>query len=56
MRQDEIVVYTCCTQSRWMEKEYQKAKLQEIIEWNELKNNSGKLIDNVECAKADPVC
>ena len=39
----------------WVEKVHQEAQLKEVVEWNELENDSCELVDDVEGTKTHPV-
>ena len=38
-----------------MEQVYEETKLQEIVERNELQDDTRELVDNIECSKANPI-
>jgi hypothetical protein len=53
--EDKGIVHGGGSVGAWVEKIDEESHLQEIVEWNELEDDSGELINNVESAKADPV-
>ena len=53
---DHGVVHGSGAESWWVEQVHQETQFQEVVEWNEGQDNTGKLIDNVEGTEAHPVC
>ena len=56
VREDEVVVDGGGAHSGWVEEEHKESQLQEIVEWDELENHTGELVDHVEGSETHPVC
>ena len=50
-----VIVHPGGSVGAWVEQEHEGAHLQEIIEGNELEDDSGELVDNGEDTEANPV-
>ena len=44
-----------CALSLWVVQVHQEAQFQEIVEWNDRKDDSGKLVDDVEASETHPI-
>ena len=53
--EDEVVVDGGGSESWWVEKIHQESQFQEVVEWDESKDDSSELINNIESSKANPV-
>ena len=53
---DHIFVDSKSSLGLWMEQVDEESQLKEIIEWNNLQDNTGKLIKNVEAPVTHPIC
>jgi len=50
-----LLVHSKGTLSLWMIQVHEEAQLQEIVEWNDRKDDSGKLVDDVEASETHPI-